>query len=369
MTPAKRYDAFISYSHRSDLAIAKALRDGLQSFAKTWYRPRALRIFLDQSSLSADSSLGSRIEAALRDSRFLLLIASPEAAGSVWVAREVEWWLANRSVENILLAVTDGELAWSESDGDFHWADSCGLPHLLRGRFRNEPMYADLRWGRAEARLTLQSQRFRSAVLDLAAPLHGIPKDELDGEDLRQHRRLRLAGWLVAALLAVFAVVSGVTAFAAFKNAHQAEAARKAERSSRLAAEQSAESEKAATVVATSAKKQAEERREEAVQQRGVAEGQARIAESRLLATRAALVERAAVIPSSRCDRNAAPTRRARSRSAAPAPPTASPLLVRSRVQINAASGPAARPRPRSSATPPCPGRVAPAPRSAYTRR
>src|SRR5436305_1964106 len=95
--PPKRYDAFVSYSHRSDMRIAAALRDGLQSFAKTWYRPRALRIFLDQSGLSADSSLGSRIESALCDSQFLLLIASPDAANSVWVGREIAWWLENRS--------------------------------------------------------------------------------------------------------------------------------------------------------------------------------------------------------------------------------------------------------------------------------
>ena len=28
----------------------------------------------------------------------------------------------------------------------------------------------------------------REAVADLAAPLHGIPKDALDSEDVRQHR-------------------------------------------------------------------------------------------------------------------------------------------------------------------------------------
>jgi hypothetical protein len=38
--------------------------------------------------------------------------------------------------------------------------------------------------------------------------LHGRPKDELDGEDIRQHRFLKRAAWLIGILLFVLAVVS-----------------------------------------------------------------------------------------------------------------------------------------------------------------
>gem|GEM_PF-2132231 len=80
----------------------------------------------------------------------------------------------------------------------------------------------------------------------------------------------------------------------------------------------------------------------------------------------------AAATPSSHCDRTGAPAHPARSRSAAPTPPIASPPPAPSRVRTVAASGPAARPQPRSSATPPlppCPAPVAPAPRFACSRR
>src|ERR1700722_443710 len=63
----------------------------------------------------------------------------------------------------------------------------------------------------------------------------------------------------------------------------------------------------------------------------------------------------AAAIPSSRCGQTGAPTHRARSRSAAPTRPAAIPPPARSRVRSVAASGPAARLRPRSSAIPPPP--------------
>src|SRR5688500_13326844 len=54
------YNAFISYSHAADGALAPALRDGLQRFATPWrvFRwsnpVRLIRVFQDQASLSAN---------------------------------------------------------------------------------------------------------------------------------------------------------------------------------------------------------------------------------------------------------------------------------------------------------------------------
>jgi len=59
------YDAFISYSHALDGALAPALQTGLERFAKPWYRSRALRVFRDTASLSANPDLWSSIEKAL----------------------------------------------------------------------------------------------------------------------------------------------------------------------------------------------------------------------------------------------------------------------------------------------------------------
>src|SRR5262245_24549718 len=91
------YDAFISYSHAEDKPIAAALQSVIQTLGKPWYRRRALRIFRDDASLSATPHLWPSIEQALAQSRFLILLASPEAASSQWVAKEVSWWLDNKS--------------------------------------------------------------------------------------------------------------------------------------------------------------------------------------------------------------------------------------------------------------------------------
>ena len=51
------YDAFISYSHGGDGKLAPTLQTGIERFAKPWYRIRALKVFRDQSSLSANPKL------------------------------------------------------------------------------------------------------------------------------------------------------------------------------------------------------------------------------------------------------------------------------------------------------------------------
>jgi len=116
MTP---YDAFVSYSHAKDKPIAAALQSVIQRLGKPWYRRRALRVFRDDTSLSATPHLWPSIEAALDQSRYFILLAAPEAAASKWVNREVAHWLDHNSVDTLLIALTDGELGWDEATGDF----------------------------------------------------------------------------------------------------------------------------------------------------------------------------------------------------------------------------------------------------------
>jgi len=87
------YDAFISYSHAKDKALASALQSAMQRLGKPWYRRRALRLFRDDTSLTATPHLWPDIEKALGQARFLILLASPEAAASSWVEKEVVTWV------------------------------------------------------------------------------------------------------------------------------------------------------------------------------------------------------------------------------------------------------------------------------------
>src|SRR5581483_8410781 len=104
------YDAFISYSHAKDKPIAAALQTAIQRLGKPWYRRRALRVFRDDTSLSATPQLWHAIEDALGRSRYLILLVSPQSAASPWVGKEIAFWLANKSVDTMLMAVTEGEV-------------------------------------------------------------------------------------------------------------------------------------------------------------------------------------------------------------------------------------------------------------------
>lgn len=179
-----------------------------------------MSVFRDETSLSASPELWSAVEEALSRARYFVLLASPDAAASHWVDQEVRWWREHRGNDTVLIALTHGELRWDERSGDFDSA--APIPPGLRGWFPREPLWVDLRWARGERDVSLRNPRFRDSVGELAAALHGIPKDELIGEDISQHRRtLRLARGAVALLvvLLTLAVIGGIVALIQRNNA------------------------------------------------------------------------------------------------------------------------------------------------------
>jgi hypothetical protein len=209
------YDAFLSYSHAVDRRLAPALQRALHRLAKPWYRLRALRVFRDDASLSANPHLWSSIQDALDSSRFFILLASPESARSPWVQREVQYWCQHKPPANLLIAVTDGAVIWDSAASDFDWDQTTALPRSLEGVFEAEPRWVDFAWARTQEHLSLSDPRFRDGVTDLAAPLHGQAKDELFGEEVRQHRRtVRLTRAVVASLVALALAASATAAVA-----------------------------------------------------------------------------------------------------------------------------------------------------------
>ncbi|RDH79454.1 TIR domain-containing protein [Mycolicibacterium moriokaense] len=231
-----RYDGFISYSHAADGRLAPALQKALQRLAKPWYRRRSLEIFRDETGLSVDPHLWGAIVKALDDAEWFVLLTSPLAARSEWVNREIEHWKANRPVDRILPVVTDGRWEWDEQTADFT-AESDAVPPALRGVFTDEPRHLDLRWAHDEEQLDLRDSRFRNAVAEVAAPLHGRTKDEIEGEDVRQHRRTVRIAWSAAATLAVLTVAAVVAGGIAVVNANRAEQRRVQAEAQRLAAQ------------------------------------------------------------------------------------------------------------------------------------
>jgi tetratricopeptide (TPR) repeat protein len=197
------YDAFISYSHSKDKPTATALQSVVQKLGKPWYKRRALRVFRDDTSLSATPNLWPSIEHALGQSRFFILLASPEAAASQWVKKEVAYWLEHKSTDTLLFAVTDGKLTWDNSVSDFDWSEATPLPPVLAGRFPTEPKWVDLRAYRNGA--NLRDAKFTELAADFAAAIHGIPKDDLLSQEVRQQRHALTLAWSAATSLIIAA--------------------------------------------------------------------------------------------------------------------------------------------------------------------
>jgi WD40 repeat protein len=204
------YNAFISYSHTADATLAAALQSALHSFARPWYKLRALHIFRDQTNLAVNPALWSSIRDALDQSLFFILFASPEAAASPWVAKEAEYWIGKNGTARVLIVLTGGTLKWDHLAGSFKSENTNSLPPSLLSSFPEEPLLLDLHWARdGVTRMRMREPRFHEAVLQLAATLHNRPKDELDGADIRIRRQIRLlatSGLSAILLTALFAL-------------------------------------------------------------------------------------------------------------------------------------------------------------------
>ncbi len=203
-----KYDAFVSYSFRSDRPLAAAVQRVLRRAGVPRHRRSPVRICRDDTTFAAGPSVWGSIEQELRASRYLVLLASPEAAASDYVGREVALWREERSPETLLIALAGGDLVWDDEAGDFDWTRTTALPPPMRGWLPAEPLWIDLRQHRGRSAIRLRGvPRFRSEVTRVAAAVRGVSKDDLLNEDLRQQRH---AITVLATLLVLVLLAAGV---------------------------------------------------------------------------------------------------------------------------------------------------------------
>jgi WD40 repeat protein len=209
------YDAFLSYAHR-DRQVTGAIQKGLHQIGRPLGQLRALRVFRDDTNLTASPDLWGKITEALDSSRYMIVVLSPQSAGSHWVNEEVSYWLTQRGHRHLMLVLAEGHLQWDAKEARFDPGFSDAAPPALTepGSLPAEPLYIDVS---GDAPWDLRSLTFRDKMTALAAPVHGKAKDQLAGDDLREQRRfrrLRRAAIAALILLTVLAVVAAVIAVA-----------------------------------------------------------------------------------------------------------------------------------------------------------
>ncbi|GAA3882631.1 TIR domain-containing protein [Tessaracoccus defluvii] len=217
----RRFDAFLSYSRQASGPVAVAVQNALQRFAKPWYQLRAIRVFRDDASLAANTKLWGTIAAGLDDSGWLILLASPAAAVSEYVDREVQYWLASRGdADRILVVHCAGTIGWDRVHGTFTAETNCIPPSLARA-YAEEPRWIDLTWW-DDVEDGQGDPRFMERVADLSAAIREVDRDALIGEDVRQHRRARRLSRAAIVTLAVLLVTSLAAALLAVRSAEEA---------------------------------------------------------------------------------------------------------------------------------------------------
>lgn len=187
--PAPGYRAFISYSHVDD-RFAQWLHRKLESHRRDQDHP--LRpTFIDRAELVAGTDLSAQVRSALTLSDALIVVASPDARASRWVAQEIDLFRQLHPDRPVLTALIAGEPERAFPDALTHHQGQVV-----------EPLAADFRDGHDGKRLGL---------LKLIAGLTGQPLDQLVQRDA-QARHRRVMAVTAAALLLVLILSAALIA-------------------------------------------------------------------------------------------------------------------------------------------------------------
>lgn len=209
-TAAWRYDAFLSYSHH-DRLLAQGLQRTLERIARPFGRRQALRVFRDDTDLTASPDLWGGVVQAMDQARYFVLVMSPFSAKSVWVNRELEHWLQTRGPGSVLLVLGQGAVRWHPAHLAFvpEWSDAAPPVLTQPGVLPREPAYLDVSHnGPWDSR----SPAFRAQVTGLAAAIHQVSRRDLENEDVKESKRRSRVRSAVTVSMAVLTAISMILA-------------------------------------------------------------------------------------------------------------------------------------------------------------
>ena len=207
---AKTYWAFISYSSL-DAKWGKWLHKRLENYSipeefqglkledGTTIGKNLRPVFRDRDELAGSAELGAVIEEALSQSRFLIVLCSPNSAKSKWVNKEIEDFRSIHGDGKVLALIVDGEPN-ATANPEFDDALECFPPSL---RYPLEPLAGDLR---------PEADGKERGFLKILAGIADIGFDDLYRRHERAQRKRRLL--LATIATAIIAALAGLSGFA-----------------------------------------------------------------------------------------------------------------------------------------------------------
>lgn len=199
-----KYDAFISYRHTPlDKDIAKKLHRMLENYkaplSAELENRKLTRVFRDQEELPTSSDLASNIEEALAQSKYLIVICSPNTPKSLWVNQEIETFIRIHGDTRVLALLIEGE-----PDEAFPRPlrvrkraeqDEAGNVQIIQ--YEIEPLAADIRAKSPRKRY----KALKNEILRIIAPILGCSYDTL--RQRHKERMIRRSFWVVGVGLAI----------------------------------------------------------------------------------------------------------------------------------------------------------------------
>ena len=195
----RNYIAFISYRHLiPDKTVAKLLHSKLEHYrVPKEYRiitgsDRLGYVFRDEEELPASSNLSGSIKQALDNTKFLIVVCTPKTKESMWVTREIDYFLEGHPRENVLAVLVEGT------------PDESFPPSILWAKNKDgsleqvEPLAANL----TDKNHHYRPGRLNREVFRLCAAMLGCPFDTLWQRE-RRYRQRRMSVILTAALIVV----------------------------------------------------------------------------------------------------------------------------------------------------------------------
>ena len=208
-----QYEAFISYRHASSSAFARDLELQLKRYAKGWFS-KPDRIFRDEQFLQAGKGLAESIREALTNTKYLVLLASPDAAQSRWVQDELDMWCREfKRTEQLIIVLTAGTIDIDTHTKQINWANTNALPQQLKEHLHTVPLYIDLSWAKEKEQRSLGNNAYKSAINAIAAAIRDTTPNALNGQEWRIRRRNQRVAWSTAAVLSVLLVAVVIGAF------------------------------------------------------------------------------------------------------------------------------------------------------------
>lgn len=198
----RSYIAFISYRHS---ALDTKVAEKLHRLIERYTIPKDLRsgtekhlglVFRDRDELAVNSSLTDEIYKALDNSRYLIVICTPDTPKSQWVPLEIEYFIAKHGRDKVLTVLADGTIEQSVPDiiTNIYAENGSLIQHT-------EPLSAYIAAENEETALKNLDKEF----LRIAAALMGVPYDALRQRQKRyRQQRISIILGIVALIAAGF---------------------------------------------------------------------------------------------------------------------------------------------------------------------